>query len=757
MNPPAFAILVFLAMTTLPAAAQDVSRLLEKLKSTDPTEAEGAQRDLLEQGPANVPAIRQAVAKSQDAQFKKRAALVADRLEVRKGVPELAKRWGDRWYAATHVPKSLRLGWFHLKVEQKGSHLLLTDEFYAKVNQEQETRTQTSLTAQLDEFLTPVLFSHKHESAKATVALEIRVEGGIASIYQNGQRKQGEEGGGKLPSNFATDFALLRIVSLLPQTEGYPVNVLDTLIKAKTRFQLDGFLRFDREEEIDFQGRKVKTRVFAYQVEGFPGNTYWVDKDGRVLKFTAMGCVEAVLCDEKGARAIDAAALPPPPVVHTNPKRPSELPALIGIPIFPGAEGFGTRTKAGRGGKVIEVSSLADGGPGTLREALDDPNPRTIVFRVGGIIELKGELFVNQPFVTVAGQTAPGGGITIKDAGITITTHDVLIQHLRIRPGNKGKIAPDNNDAVTVLGPDRKIKGGRNVVLDHISASWAEDETVSIMNGAREVTLCWSIVSEGLNRSRHSKSTHSAGIFVGYGADHVSIHRNLLAHHGMRNPLISSGGTHDVVNNVIYDWGDIGAQVYDDSSNSFVNFIGNTFLSGPSSKPLPKALVVERNPKKGAADPRLFLLDNWGTHRGAGVKDEWAIAGYSWGEDAVPLVFRVAQPFKTWPITRSPAAEAKEQVLARAGATAPQRDAVDSRIVNEVKTGTGRIIDSPEQAGGFPAMDAGAPPMDSDHDGMPDEWERKLGLNPKNPSDGSADPNGNGYTNLEEYLHALAK
>lgn len=243
------------------------------------------------------------------------------------------------------------------------------------------------------------------------------------------------------------------------------------------------------------------------------------------------------------------------PTTPANPSTPRPFEPLAGLPVFPGAEGFGTGTPAGRGGRLIEVTSLADKGPGMLRSALDDPDPRIIVFRVAGTVELEDPLFVSNPFVTVAGQTSPGGGICLKNFGLVITTHDVLIQHIRVRPGNKGRQNADTNDAIQVLGPHGDVSGAHHVVIDHVSASWGEDETISTWYGAHDVTISWSIISEALNRSRHRKGTHSAGLLVGDRSYNVSMHHNLLAHNDFRNPLISGGGTHDFVNNVVYDWG----------------------------------------------------------------------------------------------------------------------------------------------------------------------------------------------------------
>jgi pectate lyase len=438
------------------------------------------------------------------------------------------------------------------------------------------------------------------------------------------------------------------------------------------------------------------------------------------------------------------------PETPKNPTTPRQFVPQVGLPVFPGAEGFGTRTIAGRGGKVIEVTSLADDGPGTLRAAVNESYPRIIVFRVVGTIELKSELQVNHPFVIVAGQTAHGGGICIKDAGVTIITHDVLIQHVRIRPGNKGSVDADINDAVSILGPHAGTEGAYNVVLDHVSASWSEDETVSTWYGTHDITISWSIISEALNRSRHRKQTHSAGLLIGDSSYNVSVHHNLLAHNDFRNPLIAEGGTHDIVNNVIYNWGVLPAEIVDYGSNTFLNFIGNYFAAGPSTNPGPYEILFPQG------DPKIYVRDNIGPHRSDPNMDEWAIVGFKWGRDGVaPAKHRSGTKFETPDISTHSSAEAMEIVLAEAGATAPQRDAVDCRIVDDVKNRSGKIIDSPDQVGGYPNLAGGAPPADSDHDGMPDQWERQMNLNPNNASDSRSDLDSDGYTNIEEYLHSL--
>jgi pectate lyase len=439
------------------------------------------------------------------------------------------------------------------------------------------------------------------------------------------------------------------------------------------------------------------------------------------------------------------------PETPKNPSTPREVEPQVGLPVFPGAEGFGTRTIAGRGGKVIAVTSLANDGPRTLRAAVNGASPRIIVFDVAGTIELKSELQIIHPFVSIAGQTAPGGGICIKGAGITIITHDVLIQHIRVRPGNKGPVDADINDAISILGSHGGTEGAYNIVLDHVSASWAEDETISTWYGAHDITISWSIISEALNRSRHRKRTHSAGLLIGDSSYHVSVHHTLLAHNDFRNPLISGGGTHDFVNNVVYNWGVLPAEITDYDSNTFLNFVGNYFIPGASTQRGPYEILFNEG------NPRIYVEGNLGPHRPHLSMDEWGLVGFGYGEEGVaPATYRSLTKYTTPAISWQSAAEALEQVLRAAGATAPQRDAVDHRVVDHVKKRTGSIIDSPDDVGGYPELAGGIRPVDSDHDAMPDDWEQEMGLDPEDASDGNGDLDGDGYTNIEEYLHFLS-
>jgi len=308
----------------------------------------------------------------------------------------------------------------------------------------------------------------------------------------------------------------------------------------------------------------------------------------------------------------------------------------------------------------------------------------------------------------------------------------------------------DVNDAISIMGKHGEIDGAYNVVLDHVSASWSEDECVSTWYGAHDITISWSIISEALDRSRHRKKTHSAGLLIGDSSYHVSVHHNLLAHNDFRNPLISDGGTHDVVNNVIYDWGVLPAEITDNDANTFLNFIGNYFIPGPSTQTGPYEILFE------AGNPRIYVEGNLGPHRPDTEADEWALVGIGYGQEGVaPQSYRSKTKYKTHAITATSADEALSQVLAEAGATLPKRDAVDQRVVSEVRNKSGTIIDSPDQVGGYPKLARGDPPIDTDHDGMPDDWETENGLDPNDASDGNGDLDGDGYTNIEEYLHGL--
>jgi pectate lyase len=421
----------------------------------------------------------------------------------------------------------------------------------------------------------------------------------------------------------------------------------------------------------------------------------------------------------------------------------ADLGDALSLPAFPGAVGFGAKAKGGRGGAVLFVENLNDSGPGSLRAALEADGPRTILFRTSGTITLKSEITVRNPFLTIAGQTAPGGGIAIKIDGksdigaINIETHDVIIQHLRVRPGPaiKGSV---NGDAIQML------ENAHDVIIDHCSLSWSTDEVISGWYDARDITVQHCIISEALHDSVHQKGPHGMGMLFGDKNKSVTIHRNLLAHNNQRNPRLNPEvkGRFQVNNNVIYNWGQIAGEMTDDAE---INLTGNVYKSGPSSRP-ERGVAVDGKVK-------IYPKDNLSPIRPDATQPEDAIIK-PWEEKMDRRKFAVSAPFSAPSLMILSASETFEAVLTNVGATRPKLDSVDQRILSDVKNGTGKIINHPSEVGGWPKLATGKPPADRDNDGMPDAWEKAQGLNPEDDSDRHATGK-SGYTRLEEYLHSI--
>jgi pectate lyase len=409
-------------------------------------------------------------------------------------------------------------------------------------------------------------------------------------------------------------------------------------------------------------------------------------------------------------------------------------------PAFPTAEGFGRCAKGGRGGQVIEVTNLNDAGPGSLRACLEASGPRTCVFRTGGTIPLASNLKVINPFLTVAGQTAPGDGIQLKNYGIqTIRdgAHDIIIRYLRIRPGtaNPAGISGANIGGLTLYGNNgRRVY---NIIADHVDTEWAVDQNASAWDWVTDATFQWCLIAEG-SLTGHPKGSHSMGVLVG-GDDRItiSIHHSLFAHNGDRNPLVKDGAFLDFRNNVVYNWG--GNNAAKCAYNAKLNLVNNHFITGLDTAPDDYVLWVHDGGK-------VYLDGNWGPRCPSGCANGWDIGVL--GHEATD---RVPAPFFAPALTTHPPSEVKALVLANAGATLPSRDVVDARIIQDVLNGTGRVgIGS-----GYPVLAAGTPPVDTDHDGMPDAWEQAHGLDPASAADGpQVSPNG--YTHLENYLNELA-
>ena len=392
------------------------------------------------------------------------------------------------------------------------------------------------------------------------------------------------------------------------------------------------------------------------------------------------------------------------------------------LPSFPGAEGFGKYSIGGRGGKVIEVTNLADSGPGSLRAAIDAKGPRVIVFRVSGYIELRSFLKITYPSITIAGQTAPGDGICLKNYGLVVFADQVIIRYLRVRPGDSAGV---ELDSINVLQ-------GRNVIIDHCSTSWAVDETLSVANRKNiigNVTVQWCIISESLNCSVHSKGCHGFGSLIcGCCGNGVTYHHNLFAHHKGRNPFAGNyndstvdpiGFIFDFRNNVVYNWGDwAGHNSNRMNSITRMNFVGNYYKKGPNSAS--SYAFWER-----CRDGKAYFNGNW--MDGSCPNDPWSLVRFRgltrWTEDE-KAAYKQSSPIPVEPVDTSDALTAYMSVLAGSGATFPIRDAVDKRVVDSVKNKTGYIINHIEEVGGYPPLTIGEPPVDSDHDGMPDKWNR---------------------------------
>ena len=438
---------------------------------------------------------------------------------------------------------------------------------------------------------------------------------------------------------------------------------------------------------------------------------------------------------------------------------------------FPGAEGYGKYTVGGRGGKVYEVTNLNDNGSGSLRAAVEASGPRTVVFRVSGTIVLTRELKISNPYITIAGQTAPGDGICLRKYPLVISASQVIIRYIRIRLGDE---SGGDYDAVS----GRYVK---NIILDHVSASWSVDETMSIYH-CDSVTIQWCMISESMYNSNHEKGPHGFGGI--WGSNSSTVHHNLLAHHSSRNPRIASGcGNFDYRNNAIYNWGYNSCyggeqQQVDDPDHSFakINMVANYYKPGPATRP---GTVTYRiaNPSYRAVKTdygKWHIADNVMEGNAAVTADNWNGGVQPQGGTGDIQFVRLDNPWPAMTIDQQSADKAWSSVLNNAGASLPGRDVVDTRIVSDARNGIATyegltyeqnqtvpdkskicgIIDSQTDVGGWPLLTGITAPADTDHDGIPDDWENSHSLNPINKADGNT-IGSDGYTNLEKYLNSI--
>jgi pectate lyase len=436
--------------------------------------------------------------------------------------------------------------------------------------------------------------------------------------------------------------------------------------------------------------------------------------------------------------------------------------ALAEVKAFPTAEGFGAQSVGGRGGRVIAVTTLADSGPGSLRDAIAASGPRIIVFRVGGVIALDTALDLSNPYVTMAGQTAPGDGIVITGNSLHIdSAHDVIVRHLRVRPADNPAKRMQNDDALSIAGTG--VAPTHDVIVDHLSASWSTDDVLSVYGsssaGVRNVTVQWCVIAEGLHCDYLSGNCAASGSIVGYGSQNVTVHHSLWAHQDHRSPEVA-GGTGctdcDVVNNTMYNWGSRASSL---GNGSTANYVRNMYIRGSASGPLGSEMHV--------LDDGFAFLD--GNATDGTVVDQWLLTRDGAGSPA-QTTYRSLSRFAAPPIIEQEVFDAHARVLGNAGATKPRRDATDQRVIDSVVNRTGTLVnrifpqtagDSPNPGpsdipeGTFPTYSGGTAYPDADGDGMDDAWESAHGLDPTDPSDGPQVAR-NGYTHVENFINELA-
>ncbi len=380
---------------------------------------------------------------------------------------------------------------------------------------------------------------------------------------------------------------------------------------------------------------------------------------------------------------------PPAPLWREHPLYP--LAITPGEPAFSGAEGYGAYTSGGRGGQTLYVDNLNDAGPGSLRAAIETAGPRIIQFRVGGVIPLKSTLRITEPFITIDGQNGPDPGIMLRNHGIEVRTHDVVLRYFRVRVGDDDVDFSDTRAAKGGAGEHALyfIEGSKNCIADHLSLSWSTTKILSITKLSDLITIQWCILSESLDYAKHGYASIAAG-------NRVTWHHNLIAHNESRNVRFGELVDADYRNNVVYDWGQ--KACYGEFDR--INFVGNYYKAGPASNRKPYLLFHD-----GIAvvmPGSLYVADNILDGEGAapGVNnDNWRGMGYYYFErDTVAA----KEPFPAPHVTTQPPEEAYKSVLGDAGATLPKRDTVDSRIVDDVEHRTGRLVNSVTEAGGWP-------------------------------------------------------
>jgi hypothetical protein len=464
--------------------------------------------------------------------------------------------------------------------------------------------------------------------------------------------------------------------------------------------------------------------------------------------------------------------------------RPTDLPQAK-IPSFPGAMGGGAYTFGGRGGKVITVTNLNDRGPGSLRDACEQGGARIVVFNVSGIIRIKTPIIVRAPYITIAGQTAPGDGVCLAGESFWVNTHDVIVRHMRFRRGETWVGRRDDSFGGNPVG---------NIMIDHCSCTYGLDENISFYRhmfspgkGYNDLKLPTVNVTIQNTISAKALDTYNHAFGSTLGGENCSFMRNLWASNAGRNPSIGWNGIFNFANNVIYNW--VHRSVDGGDYTALYNIINNYYKPGPLT---PKDTPVGHRfvkPESGRSKlgyyvfGRVYCNGNVMEGNETVTKDNWA-GGVQVEEqpntDGYTADMKWNEPF---PMPSFPIMSAKEAynfVMENVGANIPKRDIVDQRIIEEVKTGKAYykegldpesfyqfkyrrlpkdsykmgVITDIKQVGGYPEY-KGKSYKDSDNDGMPDAWEKANGLNPNDPSDANKDCTGDGYTNIEKYINGI--
>lgn len=411
---------------------------------------------------------------------------------------------------------------------------------------------------------------------------------------------------------------------------------------------------------------------------------------------------------------------------------PTKAETVLLVPAFPGAEGYGKYTSGGRGGEVYIVTNLNDSGTGSLRDAVSQSN-RSIVFEVSGNIVLESPLRITGDNITIAGQTAPGDGITVANHSTYIEGNNIIIRYMRFRMGDRTE---STADALSARNRD-------GLIIDHSSMSWGVDEVASVYD-MKNVTIQNSIIAEALHMTDHDKGRHGFG---GIWGSHTTYLNNIIAHNSSRNPRFKGTSRedhekgYDFRNNVIYNWNFYAGY---GGNEADVNVVNNYYKYGPDT------LVHKRNEmvELPEGNSSWYVDGNYVYGFPEVTENNWL------GITEHPTATRLYEPVETPEVRTRTALEAFDDVLENAGATLPRRDSIDARIVDSIREGTGRQINSIEEVGGWADFHSVEAPLDSNRDGIPDYWAEKHGVDPMDDT-WANQVNEEGYTNLEVYLNSF--